>query len=106
MPEIRDSKASASNKSALVSRIVWIGERRTSIRLEPAFWDALEEVCAREGMTTHEVCTMVAARIGHYRLTGVIRVFLLSYGWSGECKPALKSVPVGRLPDIPTPEIR
>ena len=100
MPKTDDNKASASNKSALVSCNVWIGGRRTSIRLEPAFWDALEEVCAREEMTVHEICTMVAARIGHHRLTGAIRVFLLSYGWSGECGAALKSVPVGRLPDV------
>ena len=41
--------------STLVNRNVTIGRRRTSLRLEPAMWDALEEICRREEMSQHEL---------------------------------------------------
>ncbi|HSR71382.1 MAG TPA: ribbon-helix-helix domain-containing protein, partial [Kiloniellales bacterium] len=34
--------------SSLVNRNVFVGKRRTSLRLEPAMWDALAEICRRE----------------------------------------------------------
>ena len=63
----------------LVNRNVTIGRRRTSIRLEPAMWDALEEICQRENLTPHEVC----GNIDNFRhassLTAAIRVFSVKY---------------------------
>ncbi len=98
MPRNKVNKNRSSSKSALVSRNIWIGRRRTSIRLEPVFWDMMEQVCERESMTTHEICTLVSERVGEYGLTGAIRVFLISYAWANGLEPALATVPTGRLP--------
>lgn len=88
-------------KSALVTRNIRVGDRRTSIRLEPAFWDLLDEISEREGLSTHDICTRIATRAIQHGLTGAIRVFLLCYAWTGTVETALAVVPVGRLPTKP-----
>jgi predicted DNA-binding ribbon-helix-helix protein len=65
--------------STLVSRNVTVNGRRTSVRLEPSMWRALEEICAREGKTIHEFVTDVDARRSESSLTAAIRVALLLY---------------------------
>jgi predicted DNA-binding ribbon-helix-helix protein len=45
--------------STLVNRNVTVAGHRTSMRLEPSMWEALEEICRREGRTVHQVCTEV-----------------------------------------------
>ena len=65
--------------STLVSRNVSVDGRRTSLRLEPPMWDALEEIARREKMTIHQLCTQVDARRHESSLTAAIRVFTLSY---------------------------
>ncbi len=65
--------------STLVNRNVFVGRRRTSIRLEPAMWDALAEICRREDRTVHEICGMIDARRQASSLTAAIRVFTLAY---------------------------
>ena len=88
-------------KSALVTRNIRVSGRRTSIRLEPPFWDLLDEVSKREGLSTHDICTRIATRAIHHGLTGAIRVFLLCYAWTGTVEAALAVVPAGRLPTKP-----
>ena len=65
--------------STLINRNVFIGRHRTSIRLEPAMWDALGEICRREQMNLHEVCSLIDSRRLASSLTAAIRVFTLSY---------------------------
>ena len=65
--------------STLVNRNVFIGRHRTSIRLEPAMWDALAEICRREEMSLHEVCSLIDSRRQASSLTAAIRVFALTY---------------------------
>ena len=65
--------------STLVNRNVFVGRRRTSIRLEPAMWDALAEICRREDRTVNEICGMIDARRQASSLTAAIRVFTLAY---------------------------
>ena len=65
--------------STLVIRNVTLVDRRTSLRLEPAMWEALEEVCRREGLTIHELSTVVDARRSESTLTAAMRVFALDY---------------------------
>lgn len=70
----------ASNiKSRLQSRNVTVNGHRTSLRLEQDVWDALEEVCARENLNVHELCTHIEVhRTGSSR-TAAVRAFILSY---------------------------
>ena len=65
--------------STLISRNVTIGGRRTSIRLEEEMWEALHEVCAREGVSIHQFCTEVDRKRRESSLTAAIRVALLAY---------------------------
>ena len=95
---IQEVASNKSTKSALITRNVWIGERRTSIKMEPAFWDLLNAVSQREKLSTHEICTMISERTGDFGLTGAIRVFLVTYAWTTGLEPALEAVPNGPLP--------
>ncbi len=69
----------AGGASSLVNRNITIGGRRTSLRLEPALWDALDEACRREGLTRHELCTRIDRRRLASTLTAAVRVFVVSY---------------------------
>jgi predicted DNA-binding ribbon-helix-helix protein len=66
-------------KAAMIARNVTVAGRRTSLRMEPEMWDALQETAAREGVTLHDICTSVARRRGPYSMTAAIRVHLLGY---------------------------
>lgn len=67
-------------KTTLVSRNVSIFRRRTSVRLEPEMWNALQDIATREGCTVHDICTLVSVRKNAATsLTAAIRVFLMLY---------------------------
>jgi predicted DNA-binding ribbon-helix-helix protein len=66
-------------KAAMFARNVTIAGRRTSLRMEPEMWDALQEVATRENLTLHDLCTAVAKKRGLHSMTAAIRVHLLNY---------------------------
>jgi predicted DNA-binding ribbon-helix-helix protein len=68
-----------SQESTLRSGNVTVAGRRTSIRLEPAMWQALREISAREGKTMHALVTEIEHRRAQSSLTAAIRVYLLDY---------------------------
>ena len=45
--------------SRLLSRNVTVNGHRTSLRLEQASWDALDDICRNEGLSMHELCSMI-----------------------------------------------
>jgi predicted DNA-binding ribbon-helix-helix protein len=64
----------------LVNRNITIDGRRTSIKLEPAMWDALADICRREGTTSSAICSGVCARKQEQTtLTAAVRVFIVAY---------------------------
>ncbi|MGO1120004.1 ribbon-helix-helix domain-containing protein [Rhodovibrionaceae bacterium A322] len=65
--------------SGLISRNVTIGTRRTSLRLEQEMWDALSEICLREGKDRHEICSEVADSVNGASFTSSVRVYILNY---------------------------
>lgn len=66
-------------KSRLQSRNVTVDGHRTSLRLEQDVWDALEEICGRESMSLHALCTHIERRrVGSSR-TAAVRAFVLGY---------------------------
>ena len=58
---------------------VWVAGHRTSIRLENEFWEALEEICSREGQTVNDFCSEVARDNDGTNLTSAIRVCIIEY---------------------------
>tara|TARA_Y100001934_G_C11933241_1_gene576733 strand:+ start:115 stop:498 length:384 start_codon:yes stop_codon:yes gene_type:complete len=69
-----------SNPSTLISKNVTINGRRTSIRLEPEMWSALQEIAKRERCNIHRIATVVHQRKNQKSsLTAAIRVFIMAY---------------------------
>lgn len=66
-------------ESTLVSRNIVVDGRRTSVRLEPEMWDAIREIAVREGVSIHDICSMVDAERRESSLTAGLRVFIMSY---------------------------
>ena len=65
--------------SRLVSRNVMGDARRTSMRLEPELWDALEELCHREAVSIGEMVKRIEERGHPGGRTSAVRVFILTY---------------------------
>lgn len=42
-------------------------------------WDALQEICSREGRSIHDICTEIDRQRQQSGLTAGVRVFILSY---------------------------
>ncbi|MGH1376529.1 MAG: ribbon-helix-helix domain-containing protein [Alphaproteobacteria bacterium] len=67
-------------QSSLISRNITIFGRRTSIRLEPDMWVALNDIADRERCSVHDICALVYVRKSEATsLTAAIRVFLMLY---------------------------
>ncbi len=65
--------------SCLVNRNVTAIRGRTSMRLEPELWEALEEICLRESLTLADVIKQIE-RLGHPGgRTSAVRVHVLAY---------------------------
>ncbi len=65
--------------SQLVNRNVTANRGRTSMRLEPELWDALDEICAREQLTLGEVVRRIELRGHKGGRTSAVRVHVLDY---------------------------
>jgi predicted DNA-binding ribbon-helix-helix protein len=73
-------KPDGAGKSSLVNRNVTSNDGRTSMRLEPELWDALEEICKREARGLSEVIREIEAmRRARGGRTSAVRVFVLNY---------------------------
>lgn len=73
------SEVEADPRSTLVNRNVTVGSHRTSIRLEPAMWEALHQICRRENKTIHELVTEIERTRAQSSLTAAIRVYVMTY---------------------------
>jgi predicted DNA-binding ribbon-helix-helix protein len=65
--------------SRLVNRNVTSTHGRTSMRLEPELWSALEEICHREMMTLADLVKSIERRGHPGGRTSAVRVFVLTY---------------------------
>jgi predicted DNA-binding ribbon-helix-helix protein len=74
------------NQAALVKHSVRIAGHPTSVSLEPAFWQALCEIAARQGIPVNALLTEIdAARSGN--LSSAVRLFVLESCRRGELPP-------------------
>ena len=63
----------------LISRNVTVSGHRTSIRLERASWEGLDDICSFEGIGVNGLCTIIEAlRHGSSR-TSTVRAFIVTY---------------------------
>ena len=77
-----DTPAVSTHKAArtMLSRNVRIHNRRTSVRLEPAMWAALNEIATAENCSIHDLCGAVHdLKEEGVSFTAALRVFLMEY---------------------------
>ena len=74
-----DRAATGRRQSSLVTGNVRVAGRRTSVRLEPKMWAALEEVRIREHTTLPALVTRIERAKLATSLTAGIRIYLLLY---------------------------
>jgi predicted DNA-binding ribbon-helix-helix protein len=58
---------------------VTVDGRRTSVRLEPALWDAFDEICRREHKSARTICSEVGRLRREGGFTSALRVYILDY---------------------------
>jgi predicted DNA-binding ribbon-helix-helix protein len=72
-------KPAPPRKSRLVNQNVMTAARRTSMRLEPEFWQALNQIAEREGVSRNELIRSVEGAAPTVIRTSAVRVFILEY---------------------------
>ncbi|QCO04798.1 ribbon-helix-helix domain-containing protein [Azospirillum argentinense] len=88
----QDSQASNApsplNAIPLVARTVKLFGRPTQLRLEPSYWEALDDICHREDLTVDELCSDLKDRLDSQSrrsrgnavsLANAVRVFIVGY---------------------------
>jgi predicted DNA-binding ribbon-helix-helix protein len=91
--------------SRLINRNVVAGRGRTSMRLEPELWDALIEICEREGQDMSTLVRRVEAA-GHIGgRTSAVRVFILNYYREAATEIGHATASHGPLPRTRVPEL-
>lgn len=63
----------------LVKRSLTIAGHRTSVALEPEFWEALEAVAAERGLTSPALIAQIDRRRGGARLASALRLAALAH---------------------------
>jgi predicted DNA-binding ribbon-helix-helix protein len=86
--------------SRLVNRNVTALRGRTSMRLEPELWEALEDICRREKQTLGEMVKRVEQRGHPGGRTSAVRVFVLDYFRSAGNEDGHRAAGHGRPPAV------
>jgi predicted DNA-binding ribbon-helix-helix protein len=73
------TKAIRNNERSAPSRSIWIGNHKTSVRLEPTMWAALNDIAAEHGKTVHDVVLEINRGRTGISLTAAIRVYIVEY---------------------------
>lgn len=63
----------------LVCKNVIVNGRRTSMRLDRETWISLSDICTREGITIHQLCSKIDTTKGASGLSAATRLFVLTY---------------------------
>ena len=64
-------------KSPIRKRSILLGNHKTSISLEDAFWDAVKDSAEARGVTVGALIAQIDRRRGSANLSSAIRVFVL-----------------------------
>lgn len=92
----------AQRSSRLLNRNVVAERGRTSMRLEPELWDALYEICDREGVTVGELIRGIEAKGHAGGRTSAVRVYILQYFLAAATDRGHASAGHGFLPPAST----
>jgi predicted DNA-binding ribbon-helix-helix protein len=64
-------------QSVLIGRNVFIGKKRTSIKLEQEFWEALERLSHHHDQSLSDLCLHIRQSYPNQPFTSAVRVFIL-----------------------------
>jgi len=66
--------------SKLKKRNIHVGEKKTSVTLEPLVWELLHNIAEEQNFSVHELCTFINDRKnGDASLASALRVFVMAY---------------------------
>jgi predicted DNA-binding ribbon-helix-helix protein len=65
--------------TSLAIHNIVVGGHRTSVRLEPVMWDALQDIARRQRVTVHDLVTEIDRRRTTSGLTAAIRVYIVNF---------------------------
>jgi predicted DNA-binding ribbon-helix-helix protein len=68
-----------SPSSSLVIHNVVVAGRRTSVRLEPVMWEALQEIVRQQETNINQLVTEIDRRRNSSSLTAAIRVYIADF---------------------------
>ena len=67
-------------RSTLIAKNVVVNGHRTSVRMEPEVWNAIDDICWRGMIDRNHLFTTVAKGLKpHQSLSSAMRVFVVSY---------------------------
>ena len=66
-------------KSPVERRSVLLGDRKTSVSLEQAFWNCMKEISRERGKTLSELVSEIDDNRQQGNLSSAIRLFVLDY---------------------------
>ena len=63
-------------KSAIIKHSISVGGHKTSVSLEPPFWDGLKEIAESRSLTVSQIIAEIDARRQQGNLSSTIRLLL------------------------------
>ena len=75
----RSPRKRISPSSSLVIHNVVVAGHRTSVRLEPVMWEALQEIARRQETNINQLVTEIDRRRDSSSLTAAIRVYIVDF---------------------------
>jgi predicted DNA-binding ribbon-helix-helix protein len=75
-----EANQNAKSTSTLICRNIVVNGHRTSVRLEPEVWSAIDDVTCREKIDRNHIFTTIASRLAENQsLSSAIRAFVITY---------------------------
>jgi predicted DNA-binding ribbon-helix-helix protein len=72
-------RPTANTQSSLVIHNIVVGRHRTSVRLEPMMWDALQDIAQRLRQTMNDLVTNIDRERTASSLTAAIRMYIVDF---------------------------
>jgi predicted DNA-binding ribbon-helix-helix protein len=66
-------------QSRLINRNIIAARGRSSMRLEPEIWEALQEICRRERVAMGDLVQRIEGNSGEVGRTSAVRVYVFEY---------------------------
>src|SRR5438477_1362581 len=78
LPRRAPRKRQSASSSLVIHNVVVAGHR-TSVRLEPVMWEALQEIARRQETNINQLVTEIDRRRKSSSLTAAIRVYIVDF---------------------------